>query len=119
MKLTQKYAPAPPDYSRTIITNTYLSAAEYAVLSVFEANEIRKNRHPFEHEGRKYSIDVFLGGLWGLVMAETDFETDEEMDSFPLPSFAVRDVTNDELFTGGKLVELTFEELRSRIAQVE
>ena len=116
MKLTQKYAPAPPDYSRTIITNTYLSAAEYAVLAVFEANEIRKNRHPFEHEGRRYSIDVFLGALWGLVLAETGFETDEEMDAFDIPSFAVRDVTNDELFTGGKLVELTFEELRNRLA---
>ena len=115
MKLTQKFAPTPPDYSRTIITNTYLSAAEYEVLSVFEANEIRKNRYPFEHQGRTYSIDVFLGGLWGLVLAETDFETDEEMDAFALPSFAVKDVTNEVIFTGGKLVELTFEELRSKI----
>ena len=116
MKLTQKFAPAPPDFSRTVITNTYLSAAEYQILSVFEANEIRKNRYPFEHEGRRYSIDVFLGALWGLVLAETDFETDEEMDAFRLPFFAARDVTNDEIFTGGKLVELTFEELRSKLS---
>ena len=79
MKLTQKFAPAPPDFSRTVITNTYLSAYEYEVLSVFEGNEIRKNRYPFEHDGRKYSIDVFLGALWGLILAETEFETDEEM----------------------------------------
>src|SRR5918912_3220801 len=25
LKLTQKYAPAPPDFSRTVITNTYLT----------------------------------------------------------------------------------------------
>jgi CYTH domain-containing protein len=114
LKLTQKHAPAPPDFSRTIITNTYLSAYEYEVLSVFEGNEIRKNRYPYEYEGRKYSIDVFLGALWGLILAETEFETDEEMQSFTPPPFVAREVTNDETFTGGQLVELTFEELREK-----
>src|SRR5918992_3920768 len=109
LKLTQKFAPAPPDYSRTVITNTYLSAYEYEVLSVFEGNEIRKNRYPFEYEGRKYSIDVFLGALWGLILAETEFETDEEMNEFTLPPFAVMDVTNEEMFTGGRLVDLTID----------
>jgi CYTH domain-containing protein len=112
LKLTQKFAPAPPDFSRTIITNTYLSAVEYQVLSVFETNEIRKNRYPFEYQGRKYSIDVFLGGLWGLILAETEFESDEELDGFTAPPFAFRDVTNEELFTGGSLVNLTAEEIR-------
>lgn len=114
LKLTQKYASAPSDFSRTVITNTYLSAAEYEVLSVFEGNEIRKNRYPYEYEGRKYSIDVFLGALWGLILAETEFETDEELGSFTPPPFVAREVTDDETFTGGRLVELTFEELRER-----
>lgn len=113
-KLTQKYAPAPEDYSRTIITNIYLSAAEYEVLSVFEGNEIRKNRYPFEHEGRKYSIDVFLGALWGLILCETGFETDEEMEAFQMPSFAAMEVTGDEMFTGARLVDQTAEEIRAR-----
>ena len=115
LKLTQKYAPAPPDFSRTVITNIYLSPAEYEVLSIFEGNEIRKNRYPFEHEGRAYSIDIFLGALWGLVLAETSFETDEEMRDFTLPSFAVADVTEDELFTGARLVEITIDDLRAEL----
>ncbi len=114
-KLTQKFAPAPPDFSRTVITNIYLSEYEYEVLSVFEGNEIRKNRYPFEHEGRAYSIDVFLGALWGLVLAETSFETDDEMDSFTMPSFAVSDVTKDEMFTGARLVELTADDIRAEL----
>ncbi|HVG32694.1 MAG TPA: hypothetical protein VM911_06425 [Pyrinomonadaceae bacterium] len=114
-KLTQKYTPAPPDFSRTVITNIYLSPEEYEVLSVFEGNEIRKNRYRFEHEGRAYSIDIFLGALWGLVLAETSFETDEEMRDFALPPFAVKDVTEDEMFTGGRLVELTAEDLRAEL----
>jgi CYTH domain-containing protein len=112
-KLTQKYAPAPPDFSRTVITNIYLTSAEYEVLSVFEGNEIRKNRYPFEHEGRTYSIDIFLGALWGLVLAETSFESDEEMRDFRPPPFAVMDVTEDEMFTGARLVGLSIDDIRA------
>ena len=115
LKLTQKQTPAPPDFSRTLITNIYLSPYEYEVLSIFEGNELRKNRYPFEHEGRLYSVDVFLGPLRGLVLAETDFDDDAEMDAFPLPSFAHLDVTRDELFTGARLVELTAEEIRREL----
>jgi CYTH domain-containing protein len=116
-KLTQKYAPAPPDFSRAVITNMYLSAQEYEVFSVFAGNEIRKNRYPFEHEGRKYGIDMFLGPLWGLVLAETSFETDEEMDQLTMPPFAVAEVSRDEMFTGGKLAYLTIEDLQAHLSK--
>ncbi|MBV9927642.1 MAG: hypothetical protein JOZ96_21670 [Acidobacteria bacterium] len=117
LKLTQKQAPDAPDFSRTLITNIYLSPYEYEVLSVFEGNELRKNRYPYEHEGRLYAVDVFLGPLRGLVLAETDFETDAEMDDFPRPSFAHSDVTREELFTGARLVQLTAADLRAEIAR--
>jgi CYTH domain-containing protein len=117
VKFTQKFAPNAQDLSRTIITNTYLNALEAEVLStVFNSNEIRKNRYPFEFEGRKFSVDMFLGDLFGLVLAEVSFETDEELDHFPKPPFALADVTNEELFTGGRLCEMTFSEIRSEIA---
>jgi CYTH domain-containing protein len=115
VKFTQKYAPDPNDLSRTMITNTYLNALEAEVLSVFDTNEIRKNRYHFEFEGRKFSADMFLGDLFGLVLAEVSFETDEELDNFPKPSFALIDVTNDPLFTGGRLCELTFSDVREKI----
>jgi CYTH domain-containing protein len=114
-KLTQKFAPDGADFSRTVITNIYLSPEEYERLSVFEGNELRKNRYPFEHEGRAFGIDVFLGALWGLMLAETEFATDEEMRGFALPSFAFMEVTNDELFTGGGLVEKSFEDIRAEL----
>jgi CYTH domain-containing protein len=117
LKLTQKHAPAPPDFSRTLITSLYLNEYEYEVFSVFEGNELRKNRYPYEHEGRLYSVDVFLGALRSLVLAETDFDDDAEMDAFNAPAFAHADVTREELFTGGRLVELTAEELRAELAR--
>ncbi len=115
LKLTKKETPAPPDLPRTEMTTIYLSEYEYEVFSVFEANELRKNRYPYEHEGRTYSVDVFLGPLRGLITAETDFDSDEEMDAFPLPPFAHVDVSRDELFTGASLVELTAEDIRREL----
>lgn len=115
LKLTQRHAPEPPDHSRTLVTDIHLSPYEYEVLSVFEGNELRKNRYPYEHEGRPYSVDVFLGSLRGLVLAGTDFEDDGEMDAFHSPEFALLDVTRDELFAGARLVGLTAEELRREL----
>src|SRR6185436_20673515 len=89
VKFTQKFAPDPADFSRTIITNIYLNALETETLNISDANEIRKNRYYFEFEGRQWSVDMFLGDLFGLVLAEVSFETDEELDSFPMPPFAI------------------------------
>jgi len=116
VKFTQKFAPDPNDLSHTIITNTYLNALEAEVLSVFNSNEIRKNRYSFEFEERKFAIDMFLGDLFGLVLAEVSFDNDEELDSFPKPPFALADVTNEPLFSGGKLCELTFSDIRAAVA---
>ncbi|HYE13410.1 MAG TPA: hypothetical protein VD968_03095 [Pyrinomonadaceae bacterium] len=118
LKLTQKHAPAPPDFSRALITTLYLNRAEYEALSVFEANEIRKNRYYLRRDGRLYSVDVFLGDLHGLILAETDFDSDEEMDAFPPPPFAFADVTREELFTGGRLAYLSADGLRDGIKDV-
>ena len=115
VKFTQKFTPNPDDLSRTIITNTYLNALEAETLSVFNTNEIRKNRYYFDFEGRPFSIDMFLGDLFGLVLAEVGFETDEELDNYRKPPFALADVTNELLFTGGSLSELTFSEVREAI----
>ena len=115
VKFTQKFAPNAEDLSRTIITNTYLNALEAETLSMFNANEIRKNRYYFEFEGRRFQVDMFLGDLFGLVLAETDFDTDEELERFPKPAFAIAEVTDDPVFSGGRLCELTFAEVRQHI----
>ena len=117
VKFTQKFAPDPNDLSRTVITNLYLNASEAETLSIFEANEIRKNRYYYEHEGKRFAIDMFIGDLFGLVLAETSFDTDEELDRFPTPSFAIAEVTNNEIFSGGKLSELRYEDVRKEILQ--
>ncbi|HEX6729886.1 MAG TPA: hypothetical protein VF074_07735 [Pyrinomonadaceae bacterium] len=118
VKFTKKVAPDPSDLSRTIITNTYLSALEAETLSIFNGNEIRKNRYHFDFAGKRFAIDMFLGDLFGLVLAEVGFDNDAELDSFPNPPFVLADVTNNELFSGGKLSELKFADLREEITRI-
>jgi len=117
VKFTQKFAPNAEDFSRTIITNTYLNALEAEMLSVFSSNEIRKNRYKFEFEGRWFAVDMFLGELFGLVLAEVSFETDEELDSFAKPAFALADVTNDPVFAGGSLAQLSFADIKRHVVE--
>ena len=115
VKFTQKFAPDPGDLSRTVITNLYLNATEAETLSMFAANEIRKNRYYYDFGGRRFSIDMFLGDLFGLILAEVTCETDEELDNLPSPPFAIADVTNNPVFSGGELSQLTFAEVRDEI----
>lgn len=117
VKFTQKFAPDAKDLSRTTITNTYLNATEAETLAIFEANEIRKNRYYFEFEGRQFSVDMFLGDLFGLVLAEISFDDDDELDNFPLPPFALADVTNNQLFTGGSLSQLSFADIKDELVR--
>jgi CYTH domain-containing protein len=117
VKLTQKFAPNLEDTSHTVITNIYLNALEAETFAMFQENEIRKNRYPFEFEGRKFSVDMFLGDLFGLVLAEVSFATDEELANYSQPPFAIADVTNNELFTGGRLCELSFADIREEIVR--
>lgn len=113
-KLTQKL-PDASEPARTLVTNIYLAREDYEVFSVFEGNEIRKNRYPFEHDGRAYTVDVYLGALRGLILAQTEFASDDEMRRFEPPAFAAREVTGDEMFTGARLVEMTADELRAAL----
>ena len=118
VKFTQKFAPDRDDLSRTTITNTYLNPIEADTLGIFEANEIRKNRYHFEFEGRQFSVDMFLGDLFGLVLAEVSFDNDDELENFSPPPFALADVTNNELFTGGRLSQLSFADLKDELIRM-
>ena len=118
VKFTQKFAPDTNDLSRTTITNTYLNPIEADTLAIFEANEIRKNRYHFEFDGRQFSVDMFLGDLFGLVLAEVSFDNDDELENFSPPPFALAEVTNNELFSGGRLSQLSFADLKDELIRL-
>ena len=96
-KLTQK-VPAASGGSG-LITNTYLCESEYDVFATLPAAALSKTRHSIAPLG----VDVFAGELAGLLLAEIEFDTAEELQSFAVPEFAVAEVTGDPRFTGGQL----------------
>jgi CYTH domain-containing protein len=112
--LSQKIHPMPEVFSISKDISIPLSAYEYQVLSVFEGNEVRKNRYPFEHDGRMFLFEMYLGLLWGLLMLKVRFDSEEEMSSFIAPEFAPIEISNDKMFSGPRLAELTIGEIRKR-----
>jgi CYTH domain-containing protein len=110
--LTQVLHPIEGDQAQSVKVDMWLSPAEYEVLSIFEGNEVRKNRFKYEHEGQAFTVDLYLGALWGLLIAHTSIEGDAAVDQTSLPVFAVADITNKPMFTGPNLAELTIEEVR-------
>ena len=116
-KLTQKYRTETQDTYETTITNIYLTEAEYKLLESLEAKILQKKRYPYTMPNYSLSIDVFEGRHQGLILAEMELENKAEVNPFVLPSFVIKEVTDDPFFTGGKLVTMTDEEFKHGLSQ--
>jgi CYTH domain-containing protein len=113
LKLTQKVPAGRPGAVQGLITNTYLSPAEYDLLASLPAAVLTKTRFSVPPLG----VDVFGGPLQGLVLAEAEFTSDEEALAFVPPAECVVEVTDDARFTGGRLVGTSQQELRTWMAE--
>ncbi len=107
LKLTQKVPANRSGYRRGLITNTYLSAAEYDLLASLPAQVLSKTRMGVQ----PWVIDIFDPPLHGLILAEAEFSTDEAAQSFRPRHPIVAEVTDDARFTGGALARTRRPEL--------
>jgi hypothetical protein len=96
-KLAKKYAPDNPLIGP--MTNLYLSAEEYAVFSGLPGARLAKRRHKVG----AFVVDVFEGGLQGLVLAECEASNRMAAMAFDVPKWCVREVTNELEYTGWSL----------------
>jgi CYTH domain-containing protein len=111
-KLTQKVASGQSGYVQGLITNTYLTLAEYDLLATLPGDVLTKTRLSVP----PLSIDIFDPPLHGLVTGEVEFATDDAAESFTLPREVVAEVTEDSRFTGGSLVKASHDDLLSWLA---
>ena len=116
-KLTQKYRSETQNAYETTITNIYLTEAEYNLLEALEGKVLKKKRYPYTLSGCSMSIDVFEGRHQGLILAEMEMENQTDVSELVLPSFVIKDVTEDSFFTGGNLMTMTDEEFRQGLSQ--
>lgn len=114
-KLGQKVRAAPHQPELVKLTNVYLSEEEYAVLARLPAAEIAKTRWSWTALGRRLAVDRFSGPLAGLVLAETELESDEPR--LALPPEAVADVTDEDAFSGGALARTSAPGLERLLAE--
>jgi CYTH domain-containing protein len=116
-KLTQKYRSETQNAYETTITNMYLTEAEYNHFETLEAKILKKKRYPYALPNVSLSIDVFEGRHQGLILAEMELEKKAGVNELALPSFILKDVTEDPFFTGGNLVTMTDVEFKQGLSQ--
>lgn len=108
-KLAQKIPAPAAGAQQGFITNMYLREEEFRVLAQLPGAEIRKTRYSVP----PFGVDVFEGEHHGLVLAEIEFDSAGEADALKIPSFVVREVADDERFTGGRLARASREEMET------
>jgi CYTH domain-containing protein len=116
LKLGQKFRGPDQPATETTITNIVLNDAEYAAMRRLGGREIVKERHVLPHAGRRWGVDVFQGPLAGLILAEVECETREELGMIQKPPFALVEVTEDLFFTGGNLAGVSAGDLKRKLA---
>jgi CYTH domain-containing protein len=104
LRLTRK---VDVDAHTRLLTSIYLPESEFAMLArALSGVRLRKIRHRLRPvDGVTILVDEFQDGLAGLVMAEAEFETIEQLRAFPMPDFASREVTDDPRYGGGSLTK--------------
>jgi CYTH domain-containing protein len=114
-KLTQKLPTDATGARQGLITTMYLTEDEFQLLANLPAKMLRKTRYSVP----PFGIDVFEDALTGLVLAEAEFNSAEDASALSLPSFIVREVTEDPRFTGGELVRASRQELDKLLAEFQ
>jgi len=118
-ELTQKLGPGESGPPRPLITNLCLSQTAYDLLARLPGDDLSKTRYsvaPLAIGGIDV-FDVFEPPLDGLVLAESEFETDEAMAAFRPPEFVLAEVTNEPRFSGAHLARTGRAVLRAVLAE--
>jgi CYTH domain-containing protein len=68
-----------------------------------DGRRIEKVRHLVPEDDLTFEVDVFGGSLEGLVLAEVEFGSDRDADSFEPPAWLGEEVTGDERYLNENL----------------
>lgn len=79
------------------------------LLAKADGNIITKKRYEIpDGTGRTIELDIFEGVFSGTVVAEVEFETIEEANSYTAPSWFGKDVTNDTAYHNSNMSKKEF-----------
>jgi CYTH domain-containing protein len=111
MKEEIRIAEAREEISRTLLPDG--DSAD----NMHPDKEIRKNR--YFYEGSDLAVDVFLGKLWGLILAQINFTDEKKAADLSPPEFALIEVSDNKFFRGENLVEKKFDDIKKEFAKLK
>lgn len=85
------------------MTNLYLAADEFALLSALPAADVSKRRWDVWHEGVRFVVDRFDGALAGRMLAEVEATDSEALWAIRPPVWCGREITGEAAFGGAAL----------------
>jgi len=102
-KLTQKVPGAErATGTQGHLTTIYLDEAEHRLLGRLPGVTLTKRRLSYP----PMAVDVFEGGLEGLLIAEVEFDSDAAMTWFTVPSWCGPEITGEPGWSGAELAAL-------------
>lgn len=92
--------------------------AEDMLCDFAEGFIIYKNRHTVKLDGHVWEIDVFLGRLQGLIIAEVELDSEDEY--FVIQDWAKQEITGDHRYSNSNLSKMaTLSHLGTRVINSE
>ena len=117
LEMTKKSPLASNDSSRQNEQTIILSKEEYDALMKLEGKGFRKIRYYYNFNGREAQIDVYQDALKGLMIADFEFDSEEEKNSFEMPGFCLSDVTQEEFLAGGMLCGKRYSDIEQKLKE--
>lgn len=118
-EMTKKTCVRGTDSSEQQEETIKLTAAEFNALRNAAGKQLRKQRYTYRQGNVKVDIDLFLDGLTGLVLADFEFLSVEEKDSFIPPDWCLAEVTQDAEIAGGKLAGKSYEDIEKALTKYQ
>ena len=110
-EMTKKFVDETDKSIRTEQTIN-LTKEEFEVLRKIDGKISHKIRYYYDHDNNVFEIDVYLGPLQGLILADVEFKNVADKDSIIMPDFCLADVTQDSFSPGGMLCGKSYEDIR-------
>ena len=113
--ITKKSPVNENDPSIQIEQNIKITEEEFKAFLKISSNIIHKIRFEYPYKTYTAEIDVFLGKLKGLILADVEFRKTKELRTFKIPDFCLIEVTNEPYLAGGVLCHSTFSSINTRL----
>lgn len=114
-EITKKEPVSGTDSSHQNENTIPLTKDEFEELSVLQGKRIRKIRYYHDEDGTSFEIDVFQDNLFGLVLVDVEFSSNEEKAMFTPPEWFGADVTQEKFVAGGVLCGKSLKDIQGHL----